>query len=503
MKEKFIITFISQLITYVIHLLASLLLFLNLEVIILGKWAFINSIVNIGFLFINIGFETIHLQYSGKDTHSEYFGTFFLINIILILINLSISLTLLTFLQLWNSTYIYLILILIFSKITSQLANIFFIELKCKIKIFKAEIPFFFTKLGKSISIFFLFFYLEVFGDPLFLISISYLIFDLLFLLLLLIFAKRDVKFNRPKKKYFYHYIKDVKPILLFSVISVIAINLGELIIRYSVGLESLGYYSLINSYIITPLLMISGIFIQLSIVLYSVYFRNENLLKIKQTSYILEKYFSIIFLTFIIIVFLNGELIFTTFFPNYINSVQILYILIFIPYFIGITRPYSIPLVAGKKMRIKYNLSTFTYILIMVLMIFFIPEHFLTFPALGLGIIGSALGNAIPWSIWMILNKYYSYKFFDLKPQKGPFLHALFAVISLFVSTIIRNWFLDIIIKEKIILLILSTLFLLCIFYSLLFVSKQLKRNDIKFFFKLFDFKSYIVSLKDEFSSK
>lgn len=54
--------------------------------------------------------------------------------------------------------------------------------------------------------------------------------------------------------------------------------------------------------------------------------------------------------------------------------------------------------------------------------------------------------------------------------------------------------------INLNILLLIASSLVSLGIFFGFLFASRELKREDLRFFLQLVKFKSYIDSLKEEF---
>ena len=106
MEEKFIITILSQLGSSFIQLLAFYMLFLKLDIALLGLFSFITSVVNMGFLLINIGLDLIHLQYSNKDNFSDFFSSFFIIKILIILINVIITFILIGFLNIWNFNYI-------------------------------------------------------------------------------------------------------------------------------------------------------------------------------------------------------------------------------------------------------------------------------------------------------------------------------------------------------------------------------------------------------------
>ena len=96
MKEKYIISIISQFFSNIIHLLAYYFLFLKLNPETMGIWTFLNSVINIGFLFINIGLDSIQYQYSGKEDSSDYFGTYFFLKIIILMIHISFSIILIS-----------------------------------------------------------------------------------------------------------------------------------------------------------------------------------------------------------------------------------------------------------------------------------------------------------------------------------------------------------------------------------------------------------------------
>jgi len=499
MKEKFIISIFSQIVANIIYLFAFYLLFLNLDKSLIGIWTFLSSIINLGFLFINIGLDTIHYQYSGKENSSEYFGTFFTIKMILLLINVLTTFILLINSELWSG-YGLLIFFLLSSKILLNIANIFFINLRTKIKVFKTEIPFFLTIIGKSSALVYLSINISYILNPLLFLCVSNFIFDSIFLLLILISSKNEFTLNKPRKELAINYLKDIKPLFLFSITLVVSTYLGNIILDYSYGHESLGNFTLINDYIIPALLIFSTSIITVYLTLFSKYFENGNIKSIEKLTHIIEKYSSIIFLSITLTVLLNGDLIFNLFLPEYIESVPILYIMVFIPYLIGISTPYSYHFIAGKKQKINAYINIFIRIIIIVLMVYLIPKNFLFFSTLGLGTIGYALSLTCPWVLWGILNRYYSHKKFNIKYQIKILSHILFAFTSFLVTFGLKTFLLIYFTQNIMILIILNTFISLIIFFSMLFTFKELKREDISFFSQLFKFQTYKKSLKDEF---
>ena len=337
-------------------------------------------------------------------------------------------------------------------------------------------------------------------NDPLLFLCVSTFVFDLLLLLLILLVSKKEFKLNRPSKAFTLFYLKDIKPLFFFSVTLVIASNFGNILLVASFDYETLGNFSFINNYIIQSLLVISSSMVTVYLTLFSKYFKNGDFNSIKKITYIIEKYSSMIFLGIIIIILLNGRLILSIFLPQYIETIPILNIMVFIPYFLAITQPYSYHFIAGKKQKINAQVNIFTRIIIIILMICLIPTSFFILPTLGFGAIGYAVSQTFPWILWVFLNRYYSYKTFNIKPQTNIIQHIPIAIISFLISFALKNLIFENIFQNQILILIITTVLSLGIFLFILFLFKELKREDIRFFSQLIIFQTYKNSLKEEF---
>lgn len=500
MKEKFIISLILQLSSHLISIFASYLLLLNMDVGLMGIWAYLASVLNLGFLFFDLGFNTIHFQYSGKTNYNEYFGTFFTIKIFLISINICTTLLLITIFQLWNSSYIIYILILFFSWIIIKFTDVFKRNLKSKKKIFKSEVPSFVIIFGQNIATIYLALNLSSINDPLLFLSIITLIFNSLLIIVIIIISKNDLKIVKPRKKFALSYLKDTKPLIISSILHVLGVNLGNLIIYYTLGEISLAYFNIINSYIIAILLLISGSIVDLYLVYYSQFFEKNDIKSIQEITHIIEKYSSIFFLSIIIIVFLNGELIFSLFLSNYMNSLPILYILIFIPFLSGISRPYARHMISGKRQKQSAIFDTFNLSLKLILLFILIPQEFLFFRGLGLGVIGYAIVLVIPWILISIVYRIFSKKYFNINSQKNIILHILIAIVSLGVVFILKVAIFNSLFQDDLLLLIISSFVVIGIFFGILFIFRELKKKDILYFLELFKIQIYVKSMKEEF---
>ena len=495
MKEKFVILFVSRISSNIFGIISGYVLVSSLGASLLGNWLFLLSLINIGYLFIDLGFDKVHLQYSGNEKGREYFSTYFFIKCILIFSNTVFVLFLIGSLNLWESS----IFILLISNIFFLMTKVFIINLKSKIKVFKVEVPYFLTNFGRNILILMIAFNVDKILDPILILSITYLVFNVIFIGLILIFSLKELNISKPNKKHLKAYLNDVKPLIYYSIIFIIASNLGNLIIAYYFGEESLGYYGLVNNYIISLLLLISSIFIDLCIVIFAQYIENNDLKSLKNLTYALEKYLSIFFLGVILIVYISSDLIFNLFLPEYTSAVPILYIMIFIPYLKGITRPYSIPLISAKKFSLTAKINSINNVFIIVLMIILVPPSFLIIRTLGLGILGCAIAQTIPWILWSIIMRYFFIKQFNIDFQKSTFLHLPITAITIVISLFIRNLII-IVYFDEFLHIFFTLLISFIIYFGLLIIFKNLTKNDLKLLLQILNLNRYRTSLEEEF---
>lgn len=499
MKEKFVVILVFQLSSYIITFLANYILALNLDVALMGIWAYVGSFINIGFMFFDIGFSLIHYQYSGKPDFKEYFGTFFTIKVILLFLNIGLTLILITAFQLWNTIYINYILIMLFSWSFIRFTNVFIYNLKSKKKIIKSEIPQFIISSLNSLTVIFLALNISLINDPvLFLSYISFTFNTVLFFVILFV-SRKNIILNKPRKDLAMKYLKDTKPLIIYSVLSVIGLNIGNLIIFSSFGEQTLAYFNLVNTYVFNLLKVITISLGEVFMVYFAQYFQKKDFKMIKSMTYSIEKYLSILFLIIAILVFTNGELIFRLFLPNYLNSVPILYFLILVPYCSAITSPYIRQMRVGERQKEGAIFDTFSLILKIFLLIVLIPNKILFFPGLGLGVWGYCIVIIIQWIIGVIGYRIFSKKYFNIRYQKRIFKHLAIAFLIVIASLLIKNTILVLLIENAYLLLITSSLIGISLFLGALYLIKELKTEDIKFFKGLINLKNYYKSFRDE----
>lgn len=496
-------SFLSNVGSYLIFLISNYFMALKFGPEVLGEWVFINSAINLGFMFIAVGIDQIHYQYSVKKSLSNIFGAYLFIKVLLLTSNVAITLIIISILNLWNSPYILLLLLLLFSKTIFQFGNIFILNFKSNMKIFKAEIPMIFSYFSKSIIKIYIALNISSIPAPLLYICISYFIFDIIYLIIIFLFSKKEFKINKPEKQVILNYLKDARPLIIQSIFSVIATNIGNLLLAFSFGHEYLSYFSLVHVYLIPSLIMITRSLYNVYLALFSRYYENNDLKSIKDTIYLIEKYSSILFLFIILVVFLNGRYLFLLLLPNYIDSVPILYIMIFIPFIYGTTRPYFSQLISGKKQGKYAQISIITNFLIIFSIFLSVFVNFILYQKALLDILGYTLSTTLPWILWAVLSRWYCKKYYDIKTKNTIFSHLLISFLIFLISFSFKEYILSFFFQSLFIINLISFLLILGLFFGFLFLFKQLKKEDVKFILQLLNYKNYLKSMREEFSSE
>jgi len=503
MKEKFVVSIVLPFTTTLFLIFSNYILALNLDINLMGDWAYLNSIIAIGFLFINVGFDSIHYQYSGKKNFDDYSGSYLLLKFSLLIINIILTLSLIFITNLWNSSYFPVLLLLLFSQTGFTLNNIFSITLRAKTKIFKCEFTLFAGKSFKALLILLVALNLSILKDPLILLGGIYLSTEILSIILFSFVSRKEFHVSKPRKSFIISYIKDSKPLILVSIIFILTQNIGNLILYHSWGSESLAYFNVVNINIITVLGSITYSLRPLCFSLYAKYFENGDFSSIKFISQKIERFSSILFLPIILIVLLNGTLIFEVFLPNYLNAAPVLYIMIFSPFLLSIGRPYYFQLTPGKHQKqsaiVDISVQLFSLILILIL----VPKEIFSIKMLGLGIIGYALALTIPRIYYIFISFYFSKKYFNIKSEKHFLIHFLIAIIALIINLPIKIFIIEPFLVSNVLVLLISSGVVIILFFVILILIKELTKDDFFFVLDLFRIKNYANSFKDEFNEE
>lgn len=460
-----------KMVQYIISVLAAYVIAFNIPVPLVGMLSYTKSLVILFSLFINIGFDSIYNQFNTKDNFEEHFPNLFFIYLIFTLVN-HIPFYILIFFVNFNTNWFPLFILLIVSTI-SNLEIPLVAHLDCKMESYKVDVPV--IIFSTTEYLFQILIAIGNYNNPIELLVINTLIFTIIKLFALLIYAKGQFKITKINK----HIIKDIfkraKPIMLITCVSIFYVQLQFIVIDLSFGHEQLQYYYFAFTYIIGFLLIITGSVRTLYMSMYSIKYKNGKIDEIQKIANIVEKYSSIIFMFVILFVLINGKLIFDIFLPMYSISMKYLYILIFVPYIAGISRPYLTMMIPGDKQTDHAKFEMISMIIMIIVIITLVP----------IDIIYLCYLELFAWIGASIFYKIYTYKVFELKSYKNILVHMcagamiliFFYVIDPVVvcdSNCIKNY--------NMITLMVNTGIIIILYFGTLLLLKEIQISDIKF---------------------
>ncbi len=499
MREKFVFKILTSIFLYCLTTVSGFLIALKFDVALLGMLAYSKSLIGLFSIFTMVGFTLIYNQYNSEKNFEEYFSILVFYQFILTAVN-HIPLYFLLFIFDYNADRMLLLIILI----TATIGNIispFITHLSSKMKVFKVDAPKIILSIMENIIKIFIALNVSILPNPLLtLVSVS-LVFVIVKLIIFLIISRGEYKFRKLNPVLMKRFLKDTRPIIFITVITLIYTNIQIIILDLSFGHEALAYYIFVQSYIIAILLMISGSIKPLYLSVYSKKFSENKIQELEKITNLIEKYSSIMFLFIIIFTFLNAQFLITLLLPNYLPSLPFLYLLIFIPFLAGINRPYTMLMIPGKKQKINSRFQTIKIIFLLILVIILVPPEFFSIKMMGLGAIGLCLIQLIHWGINTVTYRYLIKKYFGIHSYKKIYIHIIIAINVFFITYYINQYLLSKIFENSILIFLLISLMLFGLYFSELFIIKELKRQDIKFFLSLLKIKKYKESFSEEFS--
>jgi O-antigen/teichoic acid export membrane protein len=497
MREKFLISVITTFITNLFSLITTYLLFLTLEVELLGIFAFANSFIALCALFLDIGLTQIYLQKNTEENFDEYFSIYFISKTILIVGNY-IPLLFLVIMLNFEPILLNFMILKIASDISFYFAEIFRVNLESKKKIIKTSLVVLSFNFVKNGLIFFIIINLEQIQNPLFFLGLIYIISSVFYVFFVIIISLREFHFKRLDKTIMKDYLKATKPLILLAVISVVITNIGNVLLDLSYSHEALAYFYLVQTYIINLFLIISAQISQLFNTYFPEQFKKNQIKNIEEMTHTAEKYSSILLLFVVLFTYLHGELLFNILLPNYSNSVIYLNILILVPFLGGINRPYISHLIPSKRQKLFSQYSIFKNIIWLVLTLIVVPKTLFSIPMLGLGGIGLAFITLISWIVDAFFYRYFSKKI-GINFYKNIVWHIIFAVIAYLSTYYLSSLFIRKMIQDDIIYILITTAILFGIFFLQLLLFKEINKKDFKFFISFLSLKPYKESLIQE----
>ncbi|UYP47979.1 hypothetical protein NEF87_004264 [Candidatus Lokiarchaeum ossiferum] len=499
MKDKFIIRMIFQVGLQFLNIFAAYFFAKYLSLELMGVTGEVSSYIGIFTMFLSIGIESIYIQHSGDSNFESYYSNFMFIKLSIIFLSF---ISLLFFIFLIDFQYKGYFLLISLTELITKYSIVVNTHLRAKLKIYKAEIPSFVIGFLNAIVKTIISINLNKFSNPLIVYGAVSLLFAGINLFFTLYISKGERTRTKISKSRIFQLLKETKPLIFTSLILIFNDNIGNLIIDHFYGTEQFAYYFFVKSFIIVTLTTVT-----LSIgVIYESYFAkwfvNNKYKEIQKMTQKIEKYSAIFYCAVAILTLLNAEIAFQIFLPNYIDSIPILQILVFIPLFSSLSRPYNKHLYAGKKQGVISRYLSIRSVCFLILIVIIIPENIWGINLLGFGVIGYCFLNLTFNIIDYAFYRYFSKKYFGIEGENKLFFILPLSFLTFLISYLLKYLLIEVI-ESQLILLVLSSLISFIFFIISLIICHFINRDDISFFLDLFNLKNYKKGLKDEFSMK
>ena len=319
---------------------------------------------------------------------------------------------------------------------------------------------------------------LALFGATAVILSTGY-IFGVVVSIAVALFLFRKIKYRPTRPIYLKEYVTFAKPIavgfLLFMAIS----YLDKVIVGVYWGSLEVGFYTAAFGIVGAA----TTIGVSLNYVLlprFSELFATNDHRKAESVLWSSEKYISILFVPAVIFMLVFGESLAPVLFgadfapAGTVISALALYILFFI-----IGGILTQVLYSTNKSRLYRNATLFYIVSTFVLLIVLVPENIGSVKLMGMGATGAAIAMTAGYLIFVVIIEYYVRAAVGLRLHKGLLKQFVAGVIVFAVTFYIRGY-------GTFGLLPLLLLFLLCfaLYGALLFVLKEMNKEDLKFIF-------------------
>ncbi len=315
-------------------------------------------------------------------------------------------------------------------------------------------------------------------------------------ILLFCLYFFRNYPVAKPNKKLFVSYLKFALAIMFISFLETYLRNLDKVMIQFFANSTHVGYYTGAKSIS----LLLSSITVATIGLLYptiSYYCSKKKFEEVKILSLKAERYLTMVVLPICVLMSIYAKQIVTIILgAKFVdNTPAILIPLSFLVYTQSTVISFKYQIVGVDKMRLALVLSGIMLILNIIFNVIFIPSEWMGVKLLGWGAQGAAYATLISSILGSLMFRYYSWKIsgvFGNKVVVKHFIAALLMTVTLLILNryIPGKYFLDMIIGS-----VIGTL----IYLSILWVFKEIDKNEVKFFLDLINPKSLHSYAKEE----
>ncbi len=455
-----------------------------------GIIGFSYGFVSIFSIFGDIGFNSAHIKRvsEGKDTE-KCISTFALTKLFL-----SFLMAFLVFLtvELWKFSgrefeseatekAIYIIL---FSFILSVLAQIFTTTFNAKKEIAKNQIPNFASTLSRCIATIFIAYY----GLGVLLLSYTYLIGSIFEFLTAITLS--NYKFGKASWEYFKSYYSFAIPVAIGGASSIIITNFDRIAIQIFYGAEEVGQYFAVSNLSRFLVLFISAVSSLLFPVISEFHSRND-LEEIRKFAKISERYLSmIVFPIVATMIALSQAVIHVLISDQYMPARIVMQIFPIFLIMEALSIPYS-TMLSGMDMP-KYERNRLAIIAFsnVILNLILLPK---------IGLAGGAMAIVFSYLAGLIYIRIVAFKIAKVSGSYKIAMHALSSIVSYFLLTYALRFFE----LARWYHLLAFSLFGFLIYFFVLFILREFKKEDFVFFVDTLNPLKMIGYVKEEIKNK
>jgi len=293
----------------------------------------------------------------------------------------------------------------------------------------------------------------------------------------------RKYPIKKPTKAYLKSYFIFAIPIMLFSIIGIISLNIDKIMIGYYWTETEVGYYFSIQQ--ILQIIMV--LYLAVGTVLFPTISKldsKKNLDKIKKTTLLAERYISMIMIPPIVVIIVLAHPVINIFLSSvFIPAASVLIVLSIYIFIFSLNRPYSALITGMNRPGITAKIGLLICLVNIPLNFLFIPHTGLLSPFGINGPTGAAVATLCSVLVGFIGLRYSARKLSGIKLLQT---HTLRHIIAGFIMGVVLHliairttWFPDV---YWYFLLMFAGIGL-AIYLSVLFLLREFNKNDFNFF--------------------
>jgi O-antigen/teichoic acid export membrane protein len=460
---------------------------------VMGIIAFSTAFIALFQSFADLGFGTAHIKRvsEGKD-FGTCNGTYFTVKFVLnILMTLAVLLTVLISKYFFHKNFIskeheIVLYILLTANFAGNLSMMFITSFSARREVVKSNVA---QIIGKIVSVGGKVIVAICGLGVIMLAGVS--VISAVVILICYIYFFKGYPIKKPSKEYFKSYLSFAIPVIFMGFISKYSANLDKIMIQFFWSTRDVGLYAASKriSLVLDSIPKSSGALIFPTI---SYYHSKGNIEAIRDLSYKVERYFSMLFFPIVgFIILFSKQICLILLGPEFsLLAPEIFVILSVVMLIYAIGQPYSLQIPATNHIKLAAVLSVITLGANIFLNIIFIPKEILGIKVLGMGAVGAAYATLISAVLGTILNRIYAYKITKSKPNLVIFIHLFASLIMALVLYVLSNYFLKILWYHLPLLALIGG----AAYLAILVVMREFNMKELRYFLDILN----PVKLKD-----